>query len=92
QATKLTTQFELDLQATKTTPVSKQHEVHLPSVAIYHTWTYTQDEGWARYTFEQVGIPYTSINKDDLKKGGLRKRFDVILIPRTGGSASDFIN
>ncbi|MFX7784484.1 hypothetical protein ABTJ92_19880, partial [Acinetobacter baumannii] len=43
-------------------------------------------------TFEQVGIPYTSINKDDLKKGGLRKRFDVILIPRTGGSASDFIN
>ena len=92
QATKLTTQFGLDLQATKTTPVSKQHEVHLPSVAIYHTWTYTQDEGWARYTFEQVGIPYTSINKDDLKKGGLRKRFDVILIPRTGGSASDFIN
>ncbi|MBR2649249.1 MAG: hypothetical protein IKD55_10445 [Sediminibacterium sp.] len=92
QATKLTTQFGLDLQATKTIPVSKQHEVHLPSVAIYHTWTYTQDEGWARYTFEQVGIPYTSIHKDDLKKGGLRKRFDVILIPRTGGSASDFIN
>ncbi|MGL5946694.1 MAG: M14 family metallopeptidase, partial [Sediminibacterium sp.] len=92
QAIKLTTQFGLDLQATKTTPVSKQREVHLPSVAIYHTWTYTQDEGWARYTFEQVGIPYTSINKDDFKKGGLRKRFDVILIPRTGGSASDFIN
>ncbi len=92
QAAKLTSQFGLDLQATKTNPVSKQHEVHLPSVAIYHTWTNTQDEGWSRYTFEQVGIPYTSINKDDLKKGGLRKRFDVILIPRTGGSASDFIN
>lgn len=91
-ARQLNSQFSLDLQATKTIPVSKQHMVHLPSVAIYHTWTNTQDEGWSRYTFEQLGIPYTSINKDDLKRGGLRKRFDVILIPRTGGSASDFIN
>lgn len=92
QATKLTTQFGLDLQATKTNPVAKQHAVNLPSIAIYHTWTNTQDEGWSRYTFEQAGIPYTSINKDDLKRGGLKKRFDVILIPRTGGTASDFIN
>ncbi|WP_317044205.1 M14 family zinc carboxypeptidase [Hymenobacter roseosalivarius] len=92
QATKLAARFGLDLQATKTAPATRQHPVELPRVAIYHTWTDTQDEGWARYTFEQAGIPYTSISKDDLKKGGLRKRFDVILIPRTRGSASDFIN
>jgi hypothetical protein len=92
QATKLATRFGLDLHATKTAPAGRQHPVDLPKVAIYHTWVDTQDEGWARYTFEQTGIPYTSINKDDLKKGGLRKRFDVILVPRTRGSASDFIN
>lgn len=92
QAKKMATKFGLDLQATKTNPVSKQHTVHLPKIAIYHTWYYTQDEGWSRYTFEQMGIPYTSINKDDLKKGDLRSRFDVILIPRTSGTASDFIN
>jgi len=92
QAKKLATEFGLDLQATTTNSVAKQHEVHLPRVAIYHTWYSTQDEGWARYTFEQSGIPYTSIQKDDLKKGGLRNRFDVILIPRTAGSASVFIN
>jgi len=92
EAKSLSKKFGLDLQATKNISVAKEHPVNLPKVAIYHTWYDTQDEGWARYTFEQLGIPYTSINKDDLKKGGLRKRFDVILIPRTGGSASDFIN
>lgn len=92
EAKSLSKKFGLDLQATKNISTAKVHAVNLPRVAIYHTWYNTQDEGWARYTFEQLGIPYTSINKDDLKTGGLRKRFDVILIPRTGGSASDFIN
>ena len=92
EAKSLSKKFGLDLQATKNISVAKEHAVNLPKVALYHTWYNTQDEGWARYTFEQLGIPYTSINKDDLKIGGLRKRFDVILIPRTGGSASDFIN
>ncbi|HEX9106284.1 MAG TPA: hypothetical protein VF832_03640, partial [Longimicrobiales bacterium] len=44
------------------------------------------DEGWARYTFEQLGLPYTSIDKDDLRHGNLRQRFDVILLPSSGGS------
>ena len=92
QAGQLASRFGLDLQATTTAPTARQHPVVLPRVAIYHTWVNTQDEGWARFTFEQAGIPYTSIHKEDLKKGGLRKRFDVILIPRTGGTASDFIN
>ncbi|HEY4967110.1 MAG TPA: M14 family zinc carboxypeptidase, partial [Puia sp.] len=92
QAKKLTTQFGLDLQATHTGSVPKQHMVNLPRIAIYHTWYNTQDVGWARFTFDQMGIPYTYINKDDLKEGGLRKRFDVILIPRTFGTASNFIN
>ena len=61
-------------------------------VAIYHTWVSSQDEGWSRFTFEQRGIPYTSIDKEDLKAGGLRKKFDVILIPRGVGSSRNFIN
>lgn len=92
QAKKLADQFGLDLQATASTPTSKQHEVTLPRVAIYHSWYNTQDEGWSRFTFEQRGIPYTSINKDHLKTGDLRKKFDVILIPRMRGGVSDFIH
>lgn len=92
QAKKMATQFGLDLQATKANPDTKQHEVSLPRVAIYHSWYNTQDEGWARFTFEQRGIPYVSISKDQLKAGDLRKKFDVILIPRMRGSATDFIH
>ncbi|GAA4470401.1 M14 family metallopeptidase [Nibrella saemangeumensis] len=97
QARRMSTQFGLDLKAIKTEPEGlgaplRQHEVSLPRVAIYHTWYYTQDEGWARYTFEQRGIPYTSIHKDHLKAGDLRKKFDVILIPRLVGSAANFIH
>ena len=92
QAKKITAQFGLDLLAIATIPTTRQHEVTLPRVAIYHSWYNTQDEGWARYTFEQRGIPYTSIDKDDLKAGDLRKRFDVVLIPRMGGTAADFIH
>ncbi len=91
QADQIRSQFALDLLATSTSPTGKQHEVMLPRVAIYNSWHSTQDEGWSRFTFEQRGIPYTSIDKDDLKAGGLRKKFDVILVPRMSGEASDFI-
>ncbi len=92
QARRIANQFGLSLKATGIQGFPSQHSIVLPKVAIYHTWYNTQDEGWARYTFEQRGIPYTSIQKDDLKKGDLRKRFDVILIPRITGNATQFIN
>lgn len=91
QADHIRNQFALDLMASSSMPGGKQHEVVLPRVAIYHSWFNTQDEGWSRFTFEQRGIPYTSIDKDDLKAGELRKKFDVILVPRMGGQVSDFI-
>jgi hypothetical protein len=91
QADQIGSQFAIDLISTSTAPTAKQHDVMLPRVAIYHSWFSTQDEGWSRYTFEQRGIPYTSIDKDDLKAGELRKKFDVILVPRMRGEASDFI-
>lgn len=93
QAKKITTQFSLDLKSTKQNITAKKsHKVSLPRVAIYHTWFNTQDEGWSRFTFDQRGIPYTNIDKDDLKAGGLKAKFDVILVPRARGSAADFIH
>ena len=91
QADKIGSQYQLDLIAVANAPGGKQHEVALPRVAIYHSWFSTQDEGWSRYTFDERGIPYTSIDKDDLKAGDLRKKFDVILVPRMRGNVGDFI-
>jgi hypothetical protein len=61
-----------------------KHPLARPRLAIYHSWFYTQDSGWVRYTFDHYGIPYTLINKDRLIKGDLRREFDVILIPHQG--------
>lgn len=92
-ANDLATRFSLVLRADSAPPDSSPHHLlDLPRVAIYHTWYSTQDEGWARYTFEQTGVPYTSISKDDLRKGDLRKRFDVILVPNVGGSVETLIH
>jgi len=81
--------YALALRAARAAPVVPRHRLDLPRVGIYHTWLFTQDEGWARFTFEQLGIPYTSIHKDDLRAGNLRRRFDVILVPSTGNATVD---
>ncbi|MGA0155204.1 MAG: M14 family zinc carboxypeptidase [Flavobacteriaceae bacterium] len=91
QAQKLATDFELDLKATQTVP-SDLRAISLPKVAVFHSWTDTQAEGWVRFTLEQRQIPYTSIDKDDLKSGKLRSKFDVIVIPHQRGDATSFIH
>jgi len=83
----LTNELLLDVQSFPADATPPMVEVDLPRIALYHTWRYTQDSGWARYALEQLGIPYTLIEKDDVKAGGLRARFDVILVPNTGRMA-----
>ncbi|GAB2611314.1 M14 family zinc carboxypeptidase [Belliella aquatica] len=93
QIKKISEKFGLDFECSSANfSVFDQKSVNLPRVAIYHTWYNTQDEGWSRYTFEQRGIPYTSIDKDDLKSGNLKSKFDVILVPRVRGNAKSFVN
>ena len=53
----------------------------LPRIALYQPWTANTDEGWTRWLFEQHGISYTTVHDRDLQRGGLRNRFDVIVLP-----------
>jgi hypothetical protein len=92
QAKSIASQFGLDLAGTKADAIAGTREIKLPRIAIYHTWYNTQDEGWTRFTFDQRGIPYTNIDKDDLRAGGLKAKFDVIVFPRARGEAADFIH
>ncbi len=70
-------------------PDVKRHLVDLPRLALLHNWTDTQAAGWARYTLDRHKIPYTLIHDDDLKRGGLGERFDVILYPHASGSFAE---
>ncbi|HEX7089690.1 MAG TPA: M14 family zinc carboxypeptidase [Longimicrobiales bacterium] len=91
-AAELADRFSLTLHAAARAPDVARHELDLPRVAIYHTWYSTQDEGWARFSFEQTGVPYTSIHKDDLRRGNLRRRFDVIVVPSVRGNVQALIH
>ena len=52
-----------------------------PRVALYQAWTANMDEGWTRWLLEEFGFAYTSVHNADIQAGGLRNRFDAIVIP-----------
>ena len=55
--------------------------VRLPRLGLYQSWTANSDEGWTRWVLEQHGFPYTTLHNADLQAGGLRAKFDAILLP-----------
>jgi len=72
-------------------PTVASHEAALPRLAVYSTWGSTQNVGWVRYAFDQYETPYDLILKDEVKKGGLRAKYDVIVVPSQGRSAKNFV-
>ena len=37
------------------------------SVGLYQCWWGNMDEGWTRYVFDDIGIPYVTIRNSDFK-------------------------
>lgn len=64
----------------------------LPKIALVHTWQSTQDEGWFRKAFDELGVPYTYVSVHDLRDTvNLRSKYDVILMPQTSGTAQSIV-
>jgi len=70
----------LTAAALQTLPQVAMHEAPAPRLAIYSQWASTQDLGWYRLTFDNFGIPYDLIFKEQVKKGDLRAKYDVIIM------------
>ena len=86
---------ELGLKATAVDklPEVKSHELAVPRIAIVHTWTNTQNEGWFRIEFDRLKIPYTYISDHVIRNTpNLREKFDVLIFPPVGGSAQTIVN
>lgn len=57
------------------------HRINPPRIGMYKSYVASMDEGWTRFILENYEFPFTSIFDKDVRAGGLRSRFDVILIP-----------
>jgi len=83
----------LEVYAAREAPKVAMHPLRAPRVALVHTWQNTQREGWMRYMFDTLGIPYQYIS-DHVLRGtpDLRAKFDVIIFGPTGGPAQRTVN
>ena len=79
--------FSIDIHAATAAPTGSALLVRLPRIGLYQSWVASMDEGWTRWIFDQNGIPYTRLVDEDIRKGNLNERFDVVLIPDNSASA-----
>lgn len=61
--------------------------VRAPRIGLYAPWTGgNSDEGWTRWILEQYEFSdTTTIHNADMRRGGLRQRFDVVVLPDQSG-------
>lgn len=71
----------LDFAAVETVPEVRKHDAPVPRLGVWIPWADTDTSGWARYSLDQRHIPYSYVRDEDVRGGGLRSKYDVILYP-----------
>ncbi|HRI03838.1 MAG TPA: M14 family zinc carboxypeptidase [Pyrinomonadaceae bacterium] len=90
--TKEATDLGLTAVAVDKVPEVASHAVTAPRIALVHTWLNTQDEGWYRIEFDQLGIPYEYISDQSLgRMTDLRNKYDVIIFGPIRTSAQNIV-
>lgn len=82
----------LDAVRIASMPTVATHPAVAPRIAVMHSWQATQTEGWWRYAFDQVGVPYKYISTQTAAADNdLRSEYDVIVFAPVGRTSSDQI-
>ena len=77
-------ELSIEVVSSAQEPTVARHELAAPRIALLHTWTSTQNEGWFRLALEETGVPYSYISDTVVRTTpNLREKFDVILFPPT---------
>lgn len=56
-------------------------KVRAPRIGLYQPWVPSMDEGWTRLVLEKFRFPYSTLHDADVRAGGLRDRFDAVVLP-----------
>jgi hypothetical protein len=85
---------KLGLRATavSSAPDVATHTVQRPRIALMHSWLETQNEGWVRFAFDEMEIPYTYISDQDLRNPNALDQFDVVFFEHVRGSTTSLLN
>lgn len=89
---KATRELGLTVTALAAAPTVKTHPLRAARIAMVHSWTSTQTEGWWRYAFDDLRIPYDYISFQDIPKlADVRARYDVLIMAPGSGNPLSII-
>jgi hypothetical protein len=83
----LLTKFHLEARTLADAASLPKAPLKNPRLGLYQSWRGNMDEGWTRYLFDDMGIPYTTLHNADFKpakdakepKVILKDKYDVII-------------
>jgi hypothetical protein len=50
-------------------------------LGLYKSYAASMDEGWTRWVLDQYKVPHSPVTDGDVRAGGLRAKYDCIIIP-----------
>ncbi|MSR74228.1 MAG: hypothetical protein EXS14_01990 [Planctomycetes bacterium] len=56
-------------------------------IGLYNSWCAEMDEGWTRYFFDMLGVPFSVLHDADMRAGNLTQRVDVVVLASVNKSA-----
>jgi Zinc carboxypeptidase len=72
-------ELAVDFYSAPSLPDVARHESRVPRLAVWHTWADTEAVGWIRLVLDREKFPYSYIRDEDIRAGGLKDRFDIII-------------
>jgi hypothetical protein len=89
---KVARELGLTAYALPAAPTVATHPARAARVAIMHTWSSTQTEGWWRQAFDFLQVPYDYISTQDAAtEPNLNAKYDVIIFPPGGGTPQSIV-
>jgi len=72
-------QLALEFKVVAAAPGVPRHSAKAPRLGVWVPWADTDTIGWLRYSLDQRAIPYAYVRDEDVRAGGLRGKYDVLL-------------